>query len=204
MHLSIDEALDVAQPAGVLPLLLDVDVIRHEDGEGLGDAALLEEPLHQDLEVLVERAEGGAGVDVCALLGVLGLVEAGDGGVLVEEDVLDEDLAVLGGGVDAQGTLGLAGLLDDDGQVDGGGGLLVDVFVNVLLLLSGGGVGAGTTLGLLVVGLDEVVLEGLLILERRVLIEGVVVGDIGDGEAHSDPTKLTHVSSSSPSSSIAF
>lgn len=181
-RLSIDEALDVAQPAGVLALLLDVDVVGDEDGEGLGDATLLEEALHEDLEVVVEAAEGGAGVDVGTLLGGLGALDLGDLGVGVVEEVLDDNVAVLGGGVDVEGADGLAGLLDDDGQVDGGGVLLLEIVLELLVNLLLG----GAALLLAVAALDGIVLEALL-LKSAVLSVGVVVGDVGNGEADGDP-----------------
>lgn len=46
IELSIDKALDVAQPPQVFPLLLDVDVVGHKHGHCLRDAPLLEESLH--------------------------------------------------------------------------------------------------------------------------------------------------------------
>ena len=144
-HLSVDEGLDVGQPPGVLTLLLDVDVVGDKDGEGLGDTTLLEEALHKDLEVVVEAAKGRAGVDVSALLGGLRGLDLCDLCIGVVEEVLDDNVAVLGGGVDVEGALGLAGLLNNDRQVDGGGGLLVKVLLELLvnLLLAAGGRGAG-------------------------------------------------------------
>lgn len=173
--LSINEALDIVEPAEILALLLDINVVGNKDSEGLSDATLLEEALHEDLEVLVEAAKGRTGVDVGALLGGLGAVELGDVCVLVEEHVVDDDATVLGGGVNVESAGGLAGLLDDDGQVDGGGGflvnveLVVDVFFGLLLL---GGV-------------LEVVGE-VFVLEGGVFGVGVVVGDVGYGEADGD------------------
>lgn len=46
IELSVDKALDVAQPPQVFPLLLDVDVVGHKHGHCLCDAPLLEESLH--------------------------------------------------------------------------------------------------------------------------------------------------------------
>lgn len=181
-RLSIDETLDVAQPAGVLALLLDVDVVGDEDGEGLCDATLLEEALHEDLEVVVEAAEGGSGVDVGALLGGLGALDLGDLGVGVVEEVLDDNVAVLGGGIDVEGADGLAGFLDDDGQVDGGSVLLLEIVLELLVNLLLG----GAALLLAVAALDGIVLEALL-LKSAVLSVGIVVGDVGNGEADGDP-----------------
>ena len=177
--LRVNKGPDVLEPSEVLLLLLDINIVGHKGGEGLVDAALLEEALHEDLEVLVEAAKGRAGVDVGALLGGLGVVDAGDGGVLVEEHVVDDDVAVAGGGVDVEGAGRLAGLLDEDGEVDGGAGVLVEALlvaleavVLVLLLL----------LGLLVGGLF-----GEVVLVEEVLVGvGVEVGDVGDGEADGD------------------
>lgn len=188
-RLGINEGLDVAQPPHVLALLLDVHIVGHEDGQGLGDASLLEESLHQDLEILVEAAEGRAGVDVGALLGGLGVLDLSDLGVIVVEEVLDDDIAVLGGGVDVQGARALAGLLNHDGQVDGGSSLLVHllkIIFHLLLGLGGAGTATGLDVGLLVVVLDGIVLKTLL-LEGGLLAVGVVVGDIGNREADGDP-----------------
>lgn len=195
--LSIDETLDVAQPPRVLLLLLDVDVVGDEEGEVLGDAPLLEEALDHDLEVVVEAAEGGAGVGAGAAVGVGGAVELGDGGVLVEVHRLDDDGAVLDRGLDAEGAARLAGLLDEHRHVALHGGLLVgqavvlEVLVVLLLLvlellLGAGGAGAagGGDVRLLVGVLGDVVLVD------RVVEGGVVVGvevhEVRDGEADGD------------------
>lgn len=157
-------------------MLLGVNVVGDKDGQGLVDATLLEEALHQHLQVLVEAAKGRAGVDVGALLGGLGGVDAGDGGVLVEEHVVDDDLAVAGGGVDVEGAVGLAGLLDQDGQVDGCTSLLVSLTVE-------GIVGV-----LLLVGLEGLLRE-LILLEEVIFGVGVEVGDVSDGEADGDSAR---------------
>lgn len=176
-RLGINEALDVAQPAEVLVLLLDVDVVGHKDGQRLGDAALLEEALHEDLQVLVEGAKRRAWVDVGALLGGLGGLGAGELGVGVVVQVLDDNVAVLGGGVDAEGA-GLAGLLDDDGQVDGRGRLLVHVGLVHLVL----GV---LRLALARLGGLHLVADVLVLLEAGLV--GVKVVDVGNGEGNGDP-----------------
>lgn len=172
LDLGVNKSSDVLEPAEVLLLLLGIDVVGDKGGQGLVDATLLEEALHQHLQVLVEAAKGRAGVDVGALLGGLGGVDASDFGVLVEEHVVDLDLAVAGGGVDVEGAVGLAGLLDEDGEVDGSAGLLVDVALE-------GVVGV-----LLLVGLEG--LLGELVLLEHVLGVRVEVCDVGDGEADGD------------------
>ena len=58
----LDEVLDLLQPAEVLLLLLDVDVLGNEDGEIGVNTALVEVGLKESLEVLVELREGRAGV----------------------------------------------------------------------------------------------------------------------------------------------
>lgn len=175
-HLNIDESADVLEPADVLLLLLGINVVGDKDGQGLVDATLLEEALHQHLQVLVEAAKGRAGVDVGALLGGLGGVDAGDGGVLVEEHVVDDDFAVAGGGVDVEGAVGLAGLLDQDGQVDRCAGVFVGLAVEDVV-----GV-------LLLVGLEGLFGE-LVLLEEAVLGVGVEICDVSDGEADGDSAK---------------
>lgn len=58
----LDKVLDLLQPAEVLLLLLDVDVLRNEDGEIGVNTPLVEVGLKKSLEVLVELREGRAGV----------------------------------------------------------------------------------------------------------------------------------------------
>lgn len=58
----LDEVLDLLQPAKVLLLLLDVDVLGDEDGEISVNTALVEVGLEESLEILVELGEGRAGV----------------------------------------------------------------------------------------------------------------------------------------------
>jgi len=58
----LDEVLDLLQPAKVLLLLLDVDVLGNEDGEIGVNTTLVEVGLEESLEVLVELGEGRAGV----------------------------------------------------------------------------------------------------------------------------------------------
>lgn len=175
MHLDlcVNKSSDVLEPSKVLLLLLGIDVIRDKGSQSLVDATLLEEALHQHLQVLVEAAEGRSGVDVGTLLGGLGGVDASNLGVLVEEHVVDLDLAIAGGGIDVEGAVGLAGLLDQDGEVDGCASLLIDITLEAVV-----GV-------LLLVGLEG--LLGELILLEHVLGVGVEVGDVGDGEANGDP-----------------
>lgn len=112
--LSINESLDVVQPPSVLSLLLDVHVVGNKDSKGLSDATLLEEALHEDLEVVVEAAEGGSGVDIGTLLGGVGALDLGDRGVGVIEEVLDNNVSFLSASVDVQSSRGLARLLDDN------------------------------------------------------------------------------------------
>lgn len=112
--LSINESLDVVQPPSVLSLLLDVHVVGNKDSKGLGDATLLEEALHEDLEVVVEAAEGGPGVDISTLLSGVGALDLGNRGVGVVEEVLDNNVSFLSAGIDIQGSRGLARLLDNN------------------------------------------------------------------------------------------
>ena len=58
----LDEVLDLLQPAKVLLLLLDVDVLGNEDGEIGVNTTLVEVGLEESLEVLVKLGEGRAGV----------------------------------------------------------------------------------------------------------------------------------------------
>lgn len=192
IRLGVNKGLDVVQPPEVLALLLDVDVVGDEDGQGLVDATLLQEAVHEDLKVLVEAAEGGAGVELGTLLSELGVLDLGNLDVVVVEHVLNNDVAVLGAGIDAENTSSLAGLLNHDGQVDGSGSLLLlEVLVLVVLLgLGRAGATSGLDVALLVGVLDNIIIE-LLILEGTVLAVGVVVVDVGDGEADGDPVYLS-------------
>ena len=58
----LDKVLDLLQPAEVLLLLLDVDVLGNEDGEISVNTTLIEVGLEESLEVLVKLGEGRAGV----------------------------------------------------------------------------------------------------------------------------------------------
>ena len=58
----LDKVLDLLQPAKVLLLLLDVDVLGNEDGEIGVNTTLIEVGLEESLEVLVKLGEGRAGV----------------------------------------------------------------------------------------------------------------------------------------------
>jgi len=58
----LDKVLDLLQPAKVLLLLLDIDVLRNEDGEIGVDTPLVEVGLEESLQVLVELREGRARV----------------------------------------------------------------------------------------------------------------------------------------------
>ena len=111
-RLGIDKSLDLVQPPDVFALLLHINVVRHKDSQRLRDTTVLEEALHQHLQILIEGSERRAGVDVGAALRSLGRLGAGDGRILKVEDVVDGDVAALGGRVDGQGALALAGLLD--------------------------------------------------------------------------------------------
>lgn len=95
-------------------MLLDVHVVGNKDSEGLSNATLLEEALHENLEVVVETAEWRSGVDISTLLGGIGALNLGDRGVGVIEEVLDNNVSFLGAGIDVEGSRGLARLLDND------------------------------------------------------------------------------------------
>jgi hypothetical protein len=179
---SVDKGLDVAQPAHIFTLLFDVDVVGDEDGEGLVNAPFLEEALHNDLQVIVEATKWRARINVGAALSSLGRLDLCNGGILEIEEVLNDNIAVLGGGVDVEGASSLAGLLDEDGQVDGRGGLLVELLLGVLVQVL-----LGALARTLLTRAGQVLSQVLLILESGILVVGVVVGDIGDGEADSDP-----------------
>src|SRR5690242_15860698 len=103
-----DKVLDVVQPPDVLLLLLVVDVVGDEKSKAGVDAALLEVLLEQDLEVLVKVVEGRAGVQRPprpVLLGGLGVRKLGVGEVV---QVLDDEVAVLSGGLDSERALARA------------------------------------------------------------------------------------------------
>ena len=58
----LDKVLDLLQPAEVLLLLLDIDVLGNEDGEVGVNTTLVEVVFKESLEVLVELGEGRTGV----------------------------------------------------------------------------------------------------------------------------------------------
>lgn len=168
-HLRINEALDVLQPGKVLLLLLHVHVVGDKNGEALADATLLEVALHQDLKVLIQVAEGRTGVQGTSLVVGLGRVGVGQLGVLEVEHVLNNDVAVLGGGLNGQGTL--AGLLDDNVKLAGDGGIIGVHLVHLVSLAV-----------LLVAGGRILVSEGGVVVGLGVL----EVGEVGNGEGDSD------------------
>ena len=59
----LHKVLDPVQPAQVLLLLLDVNVLRDEERQGCVDATRIEVRLEQALDLLVELLEGRAGVE---------------------------------------------------------------------------------------------------------------------------------------------
>ena len=171
--LGINKALEVVEEAQVLALLLEVEVLGHKDGQGLGDAALLQVAVQKNLQVLVQAAKGGAGVDALGGVGGLGRGLAGHRGVLVVVQVVDNERALLRGGLDIQGAL--ARLLNDNRQA-ARHGARVDLAVLVLLGLLGQLLGLALALGLLVRQSSVVVVQ-----------LGVVVGQVGNRERDGDP-----------------
>jgi hypothetical protein len=109
-----------------------VYVVWDEERQAGVDATLLEVLLEQDLEVLVQVVEGRSGVESPprpVLLSRLGIGQVGRGEVV---EVLDEEVAILGGCLD--GKSALARSLDADAGV-GGEALLLAVLLVVLLKL---------------------------------------------------------------------
>jgi hypothetical protein len=116
----LDKVLDLLQPANVLLLLLDVDVLRNEHSEIGVDAPLVEVVLEESLQVLVELGEGRAGVHLLGgegLVGDLGLGEVGGSQV---SNGLDLEGAAVRHKVDAEcaGVL-LAGARNQDVDIGG-------------------------------------------------------------------------------------
>ena len=190
-----DKVLDVVQPPDVLLLLLVVNVVGDEERQAGVDAALLEVLLEEDLEVLVEVVEGGTGVQSPprpVLLGGLGVGELGIGEVV---QVLDQEVAVLGGGLDGESTL--AGALDADACVSGEAllkiALALVLVIKLLAVLGGdtdvavlGGALGDSALGVGATRLDlhvGIVVHGLVL--DTVLRVDVVV-KVGGGEGNAD------------------
>lgn len=170
--LSLDKSLDVVQPEQVLLLLLHVNVVGDEDGQGLVDAALVQVALEQHLEILVEVSVGRPHVQVLTLVGGVGRLGIGVGGVGVVVDVVDDDHAVLGDRLDGERAPVL--LLDDD--VDAGG-------EGVRFAFDVQGV-----LGFEVLAVAGVV--DVFFVDHGVVLEFVAVGvvgvEVGDGEGDAD------------------
>jgi hypothetical protein len=116
-----------------------VDVVGDEQSKACVDAALLEVLLEQDLEVLVEVVEGRAGVQRPprpVLLGGLGVCELGVGEVV---QVLDDEVAILCGGLDGECTLARALNADAGVRREALLALAVDLVVVLELLAVGRG-----------------------------------------------------------------
>lgn len=120
LQLLLHEILHPAQPAQVLPLLLDIYVIRDESGQSSVESSLLEVVLHQDLDLLIQLLELRPGVNgISCVAKQFGSAAAGLGEV---GDIVDGEAGAVGDEVEAEGAF-LAGALDEDGHV-GGEGLL--------------------------------------------------------------------------------
>lgn len=191
-----------AQPSNVLLLLLQVNVLRNEEGHLCVDASLLKESLQEHLEVLIKLAEWRSGVETSScpvLLGCLGLGQLGGGEVV---DVLDADLAILSQALDGEGTLALAG----HGDLEANGEacrvvLLILQFRSVgrsdLILGSNANVttsGVALVDGALGVGTSRLAIhiEGTVLITVKSGILGigffVVSVEVGDGEGNLDAT----------------
>lgn len=134
---SLDELLDVLQPLDVLLLLLVVYVVRDEQSHPGVDATLLEVSLEQVLEVLIEVVKGRTSVERPprpVLLCSRGVGEIGGGEV---PHVLDDEVTVLGGGLD--GKSALSGSLDANVGVSWEALLAHVIVVFVVELLTVGG-----------------------------------------------------------------
>lgn len=168
-RLRLDEALDVVQPSQVLLLLLDVHVVGHKESKGLSDAALLQVPLEENLQVLVQAAKGRAQVSVLGFVRDVSRAAEGELGIVEVVEVLHDNVTVLAGRLDVERALAV--LLHDDvqparhGRLTGAIEFILAVELGVTALL------AGRTIK-------------LLITERRILVEslGVIVLEVGDRE----------------------
>jgi hypothetical protein len=125
----LDEFLDVVQPPNVL---LVVYVVGDEQGHPGIDATLLEVLLKQNLEVLVKVVERGPGVQCPPRPVLLGGCGVGEIGGREVPQVLDQEVAILGGGIDGKSTL--ARSLDADVGM-GGEALLSCILVELVVKL---------------------------------------------------------------------
>lgn len=100
-------------------------------------------------------------------------------GVLVVVQVLDDNGAILGNGLDAEGTL--VGLLNDNIQAAADWGLGLSVLVILLIIV----LGLASTLVL-------AVSREVLVSERRVVVERLVLVavEVGDRERDGDPAEF--------------
>ena len=119
-----------AQPAKVLPLLLEIDVLRHPQSQLGIDPPLIQVLLQQDLQVLIQVRERGAPIQPAALPLRLRARGLRDLDVLEEVHIVDRHRAVLRCRLNLQRAA--AFLLDRDvhpggeaGLVAAGGGVLV-------------------------------------------------------------------------------
>jgi hypothetical protein len=114
----LNKVLDLLQPAKVLLLLFDVDVLGNEDSEVGVDASLVEVGLEKSLEVLIELREGRARVHLLGGEGLVGDLSLGEVGGGEMSDGLDLESAAVGNKVDAKNaSVLLAGLRDQDVDV---------------------------------------------------------------------------------------
>jgi hypothetical protein len=161
------------QPADVLLLLLDGDIVRNHSGKLGVDAAVLNVTVPEALEVLIKVLKGRAGVEALAipvLLGGLGLGELGLGEV---RDFLDLEHTVLDDGLDEESTV--VGLLNGDVDTGREAGVGVVHFLVTLLAF----------------------LEIHLIGQRGVIEVFLLtdVLDVGDGEADADAERSNMLAS---------
>lgn len=120
----LDKVLDLLQPANVLLLLLNINVLGNEDGKIGVDTPLVEVGLEESLELLVELREGRAGVHLLGGEGLVGDLGLGEVGGVEVGDGLDLEGTAVGYEVDAEGTgVLLAGARDQDVDVGGESGV---------------------------------------------------------------------------------
>lgn len=120
--------LHPSQPANILLLFLDIDVVGDEQCQGGVDAARVQILLEEALHLLIELLERRAGVDVVGRVAEQIGYRRSWSGLGKVSDAVDGEAAVIGDEVDAQ--CAFAGALDED--IDVRGVCLLAVIIVVL------------------------------------------------------------------------
>lgn len=175
------------EPANVLLLLLNLDVVGDHVGKLSVDAPLVEVALEEGLQVLIEVLEGRTSVHALSGPVLLGSLSVGQVGLVEVGDLLNLEQAVLSNSLDQEGAV--AGLLN--GDVDTGREARLKVAVQFISLAVSG---SDTVFGVLRDVARAALVDGLVATEVHLIESSVIevlllaqVLKVGDGEGEADP-----------------